>query len=63
MDIIVGENDELFVRPLIWKVFPDDLEEDRDDFEINEIRCCNCFIDQIMNLISDKKNCYFRFYL
>ena len=61
MDIIVGENDELFVRPLIWKVFPDDLDEDRDDFQINEIRCCNCFIDQIMNLIGEKKIVTFDF--
>ena len=61
MDIILGENDEVFVRPLIWEVFPDDLDEDRDDFQIKEIRCCNCFIDQIMNLISEKKIVTFYF--
>ena len=59
MDIIVGENDELFVRLLIWRVFDDDDDEDRDDFKISEIRCCNCFIDQIKNLIGQKKNRYF----
>ena len=61
MDIIVGENDELFVRPLIWRVFDDDDDEDRDDFKISEIRCCNCFIDQIKYLISEKKIVTFDF--
>ena len=61
MDIIVGENDELFVRPLIWRVFDDDDDEDRDDFKISEIRCCNCFIDQIKNLIGEKKIVTFDF--
>ena len=61
MDIIIGENDELFVRPLIWRVFDDDDDEDRDDFKISEIRCCNCFIDQIKYLISEKKIVTFDF--
>lgn len=61
MDIIVGENDELFIRPLIWRVFDDDDDENRDDFEISEIRCCNCFIDQIKNLIGEKKIVTFDF--
>ena len=61
MDIIVGENDELHVRPLIWKLFPDDLDEDRDDFRITEIRSCNCFIDQIKNLIGEKEIVTFYF--
>ena len=41
-------------RPLIWRIFDDSDDEDRDDFEISEIRCCNCFFDQIKNLVGGK---------
>ena len=48
-------------RPLIYRIFDDTDDEDRDDFEITEIRCCNCFFDSIINLISGKTIVTFKF--
>lgn len=48
-------------RPLIYRIFDDSDDEDRDDFEISEIRCCECFFDLITNLISGKKIIPFEF--
>ena len=41
-------------RPLVWRVYDDSDDEDREDFLIKEIRCCECFIDPIIAII-DKK--------
>lgn len=41
-------------RPLVWRVYDDSDDEDREDFWIKEIRCCECFIDPIIAII-DKK--------
>ena len=49
-------------RPLIWRLFDDSDEEDQNDFVIKEIRCCNCFFDLILSLISGKKKLHLIFY-
>ena len=41
-------------RPLVWRVYDDSDDEDREDFLIKEIRCCECVIDPIIAII-DKK--------
>ena len=48
-------------KPLIWRFFDDEDEEDQDDFVIKEIRCCDCFFDLILLLISGKKKVTFDF--
>ena len=48
-------------RPLIWRIYDDSDEEDQNDFLIKEIRCCNCFFDLILSLISGKKKITFDF--
>ena len=48
-------------RPLIWRLYDDSDEEDQNDFLIKEIRCCNCFFDLILSLISGKKKITFDF--
>ena len=48
-------------RPLIWRLYDDSDEEDQNDFVIKEIRCCNCFFDLILSLISGKKKITFDF--
>ena len=40
--------------PLIWRISDDSDDEDRDDFMVKEIRCCNCFFDRILSIL-DKK--------
>ena len=41
-------------KPLVWRIYDDSDDEDREDFLIKEIRCCDCFIDAIIAII-DKK--------
>ena len=42
----------LFVNgPLIWRIYDDSDDEDRDDFLVKEIRCCNCFLDRIFYIL------------
>ena len=55
MSILVGN------RPILYRVYDDSDDEDRDDFLIKEVRCCSCFIDQIMKIIADKKELTFHF--
>ena len=46
---------------LIWRLYDDSDEENQNDFVIKEIRCCDCFFDLIMSLISEKKKVTFDF--
>ena len=39
----------------IWSLFDSEEEEESEDFKIEEIRFCNCFIDQIVDFI-EKNN-------
>ena len=41
-------------RPLVWRIYDDSDDEDRDDFEIKEIRCCECFLDRVLAVIDEK---------
>ena len=43
-------------RPLVWRIYDDSDDEDRDDFYIKEIRCCECFFDRILTVIDDGLN-------
>lgn len=51
-----------------WCVFDTEEEEDVEDFEIEEIRFCDCFLDQILFFIQKNnnvltfKNFYINFY-
>lgn len=40
--------------PLIWRIYDDSDDEDRDDFLVKEIKCCNCFFDKIIAIIGGK---------
>ena len=55
MSILVG------CRPLLYKVYDDSDDEDRDDFIVKEVRCCGCLIDIIIKVIEDKKELTFQF--
>ena len=35
----------------IWSIFDSEEEEESEYFKIEEIRFCNCFIDQIVDFI------------
>lgn len=41
-------------RPLVWRIYDDSDDEDRDDFLIKEIRCCECFLDRILAVIEEE---------
>ena len=41
-------------KPLLWRIYDDSDDEDRDDFLVKEIRCCDCFTDGVLAII-DKK--------
>ena len=44
---------------LIWRLYDDSDDEDRDDFVIKEIRCCNCFFDRVIAIINGKSEVTF----
>ena len=48
-------------RPLLYRVYDDSDDEDRDNFIVREIRCCGCFIDLIMKVIEDEEELTFQF--
>ena len=48
-------------RPLLYKLYDDSDDEDRDDFIVKEVRCCNCFFDMIIKVIEGKKELTFNF--
>ena len=39
--------------PFVWLIFEDDNEEEEErvDFCIEEIRCCDCFFDKVLYFI------------
>ena len=39
----------------IWSIFDSEEEEEIENFKIEEIRFCNCFIDQIVDFIEKKQ--------
>ena len=41
-------------RPLVWRIYDDSDDDDRDDFLIKEIRCCECFLDRILAVIEEE---------
>ena len=41
-------------EPLVWRIYDDSDDEDRDDFTIKEIRRCECFLDRILAFIDEK---------
>ena len=41
-------------RSLIYRFYDDTDDEDRDDFLVKEIRCCDCFFDKIIAIIDEK---------
>ena len=48
-------------RPMLYRVYDDSDDEDRDDFVVTEIRCCTCFFDVIKKIISGKRIITFDF--
>ena len=55
MSILVGK------KPLLYRIYDDSDDEDRDDFIVKEVRCCDCFIDLIIKIIDNKKELTFQF--
>ena len=49
-------------RPLLYRIYDDSDDEDRDDFVVKEVRCCGCFFDMIIKVIGDKKELTFNFF-
>ena len=45
--------------PLVWRFYDDSDDEDRDDFLVKEIRCCDCFFDKIISIIDGKSEVSF----
>ena len=45
--------------PLVWRFYDDSDDEDRDDFLVKEIRCCNCFFNKIIAIIDGKSDVSF----
>ena len=41
---------------LVWTIFDDFHEEEQEDFFVEEIRCCECFIDKLLYFV--EKNNY-----
>lgn len=50
-----------YKNPIIWSLFDTEEEEESDNFEIEEVRFCDCFINQINYLIG-KNNGKLNFY-
>ena len=48
-------------RPLLYRLYDDSDDEDRDNFIVKEIRCCDCFIDLIIKVIEDEEELTFQF--
>ena len=46
-------------RSLIYRFYDDSDDEDRDDFLVKEIRCCDCFFDKIISIIDGKSEVSF----
>lgn len=50
-----------YKNPIIWSLFDTEEKEESDNFEIEEVRFCDCFINQINYLIG-KNNGKLNFY-
>ena len=44
---------------MIWRIYDESDDEDRDDFVVKEIRCCNCFFDKVIAIINGKSEITF----
>lgn len=52
MSLMKFENNQF-----IWSVFDSEEEEEAEDFEIKEIRVCDCFIDHVLFLLKKTIDC------